>query len=394
MRIAQILLSNVWGEVGPSALERGIGGREGALLYLSREWAKLGHEVTNFVDVEQGQRFYENWDFIYHHEARPTLGNEIPGIDTPLLNKGFHEYVPLNLSKHMLAHFPWDVAIAWECPSIFEEKQIREQVKLRIAEMQVCHFPPGQMQAAEEYCQYVAALSDWHGDFLRFSGLNKPRHTVVTLPNGVDITKYPKDEYHKGRDFSSAPLFVYSSSPDRGLWQLLQSWKYIRKDFPSAELLVAYGAKDWVEINKWSHGRAGEMAVEIQKLMRQRGVKDIGKIGQSELAKFQLKATAWLYPLDSINATESGCITAVENAAAGNPIITTNCDCMEEEFGAIGRIVRLPFDPEEYAEIVKTVLIDEDYYLLLQERGREFAEKRDWRLIAPEWIKLFNDGAK
>lgn len=388
MRIAQILLSNVWGEVGPAALERGIGGREGALLYLSREWAKLGHEVTNFVDVERGQRFYEG----YSVEDLSSDGLPAPMNTTINWKKGFHEYVPLNLSKHMLVNFPWDVAIAWECPSIFEDKQIREQVKLRIAEMQVCHFPPGQMQAAEEYCQYVAALSDWHGDFLRFSGLNKPRHAVVTLPNGVDISKYQEPDY--GYMCGSSPQFIYSSSPDRGLWNLLKSWKYIRKDFPNATLLVAYGAKDWIEINKWSHGRAGEMAIEIQKLMRQRGIKDIGKIGQSELADLQIGADAWLYPLDSINATESGCITAVENAAAGNPIITTNCDCMEEEFGAIGRIVRLPFDPKEYADTVKIVLTDEEYYVSLQKKGRKLAEKRDWSLIAPKWIELFNDGAK
>jgi len=371
LKICNILLSNVWGDVDFDAFDRGIGGREGAMLYLSREWAKMGHEIINFVDIKRGK----------HHK----------------FGEGTIDFVPLNLSKHMMANLPFDVGIAWECPSVFEDAQIRENVRTRICEMQVCHFPPGQMKAAEEYCHYVAALSDWHGDFLRFSGLQKPAHAVVTLPNGVDIFKYPKEKFEEKLNYVikiTEPKFVYSSSPDRGLWGLLKSWKYIKRDFPKAELKIAYGAQNWIDINKWSHGRPGEMAIEIEKLMKQQGVKDIGKIGQGELAKLQMDATAWLYPLDAINATESGCITAVENAAAGNPIITTNCDCMEEEFGAIGRIEELPINSEKYAGAVKTVLTDIDYYRILQERGRKLAESRDWSIIAKSWIELFNDRAK
>ena len=48
MKIAQVIVSDSWGSVTPAALEKGIGGREGAMIYLSRAWAKSGHEVTNF----------------------------------------------------------------------------------------------------------------------------------------------------------------------------------------------------------------------------------------------------------------------------------------------------------------------------------------------------------
>lgn len=36
MRIAQVLLTTGWGEVGPDLLKKGVGGREGALLRLSQ----------------------------------------------------------------------------------------------------------------------------------------------------------------------------------------------------------------------------------------------------------------------------------------------------------------------------------------------------------------------
>lgn len=364
LKIANILISGVWGDVDPSALNRGIGGREGAMIYLSREWAKMGHEVTNFVNIEESKRFVED---------------------------GYHEYVPLNLCKPMLGNFPWDVGIAWECPSAFGDHRILNNVKLKICEMQVCHFAGPEQEAAENFCDYVAALSEWHSFFLKHQGLSmEDEDAVVVFPNGVDITKYPEDRIKYGLENNKPFKFVYSSSPDRGLWYLLRIWPRLISDFPDSELLIGYGAQKWIDFNKWSHGRVGEMAVELEKLMKQKGVVDIGKIGQDELAELQLQATAWLYPLDAMNSTESGCITAVENAAAGNPIITTDCDCMPTEFGPIGRIVELPFDEETYYNAVKDVLTDDEYYTHLQRKGRKFAEGRDWPLIAEKWVDLFN----
>lgn len=374
MRISNVLISDSWGELMPDILEKGVGGREGAMMYLSREWAKLGHEVTNFVGVERGKRFNEE----------PTY-----------VNAGFHEYLPLNMCRPMLANQEWDAVVAWEMPSFLEEPRIRENVKVAVCEMQVAHFKPDEMVAAEKYCDYVAALSDWHAQFLIHSGLDMPEGRVVVFPNGVDITRYPKTQVvaKSGVGPSKTPKFVYSSSPDRGLWQLLQSWKYIRKTFPDAELYVAYGVDKLMEVLKWMHGRQAEMAVEVQRLMSQTGVYDMGKIGQGELSQMQLHADAWLYPLDSIQATETGCITAVENAAAGNPLITTDCDCMEAEFGAIGAIVDLPFDAKEYAEAVEQVVGDVEVWKDLSETGRAFAETRDWSRIAPAWLRLFQSHA-
>lgn len=364
MKIANILISNVWGDVSPESLNRGIGGREGAMIYLSREWAKMGHEVTNFVNIEESKRFEEG---------------------------GYHEYVPLNLCKPMLGNFPWDVGIAWECPSAFSDHRILNNIKLKICEMQVCHFAGPEQEAAENFCDYVAALSEWHSFFLKHQGLNmEDEDGVVVFPNGVDITKYPEDRIKYGLENNKPFKFVYSSSPDRGLWYLLRIWPRLISDFPDSELLVGYGAQKWIDFNKWSHGRVGEMAVELEKLLKQKGVTDIGKIGQDELAELQLQATAWLYPLDAMNSTESGCITAVENAAAGNPIITTDCDCMPSEFGPVGRIVDLPFDEETYYNAVRDVLTDDEYYTNLQRKGRKFAEGRNWPLIAKKWVELFN----
>jgi len=374
MKIANIIISDSWGEITPEALNKGIGGRDGALIYLSREWAKQGHEVTSFVPVERGQRFGQGYEG-----------------DFPF--SGYHEYIPLNLTKPMLANFDWDVAIAWECPSVFADERVRERIKLKVTEMQVAHLSSYEQQALEKYCDVLAVLSEWAGDLLLHSGLEFDKENIQVFPNGVDIKRYPKEfvEQKLKSPVFDNPHFVYSSSPDRGLWQLLQSWPYIREEFPKAKLSVCYGVKKWTEHVKWAHSRPGEMAVQLIELMKQPGVTDLGKIGQDRLAELQMEADAWLYPLDSIQSTETGCITAIENAAAMNPIITTDCDCMEDEFGKIGTIVPLPFDAAQFAQAAIDVLHDEDFMEYQREAGREFAEKRDWGLISQQWLQYFND---
>lgn len=368
LKIANVLISDSWGEVSLDSLEKGIGGREGAMIYLSQEWARQGHQVTSFVNTKKSHRFDERNDLTQNH--------------------GYHEYVPIGLSKNVLENFQHDVVIGWECPSLFEYDI---QTSLKICEMQVCHFQPSELEAAEQYVDYVAALSEWHKYFMMQDGLEMPEEKVVVFPNGVDISRYPRHIVNEKIGISKHPKFVYSSSPDRALWQLLESWRYIRKAFPGAELLVGYGVEKWAQQLKWSHNRQGQQALDIIKLMKQDGIKDIGKIGQGQLAELQLEADAWLYPLDAIGATESGCITAVENAAAGNPIITTDCDCMPSEFGSVGVIYDLPFNAKDYADCVEYILTDRDIVQKLREGGREFAEGRDWSKIAAQWTEFFKE---
>jgi glycosyltransferase involved in cell wall biosynthesis len=383
MKIAQVIQADSWGDVTPEALERGIGGREGAMIRLATEWAKLGHEVTNFVPTKKAQRFFE-----VKTKTEKYFG---PPDATPRLWKdpGFHEYVPLNLTKPMLASFPYDAVVAWECPSIYEDERIQEKQKVRLVHMQVAHFNIGEMEAAERYSTGVVALSEWAKEFLVSSGLQ--HKNLYVRPNGVSLDNYPIDP-----NFGEIPkhkAFVYSSSPDRGLEQLLELWPGIRKEHPDANLYVTYGVEKYVEQVRWSHNKIGEMALNIIEGMKQPGIVDLGKIGQRKLADLQRHACMWIYPADTIQATETGCITAIENMAAGNPCVMSDADCLASEFGEVACISELPFEADDYMEYINSILSDPVRYKNLSERGRKFAETREWSKIAPTWIDLFKEQA-
>jgi len=136
MKIAQVINSNSWGDIGPDSFKKGIGGREGALVRLASEWASLGHEVTNFVSTGGSQRFPASPPRPMGHPRNPDA---TPAFYAPW-SKGFHEYVPTNLAKPMLRAFPYDAVVAWECPSVYNDEQIQEQQKVRFVHMQVAHL--------------------------------------------------------------------------------------------------------------------------------------------------------------------------------------------------------------------------------------------------------------
>jgi len=167
-------------------------------------------------------------------------------------------------------------------------------------------------------------------------------------------------------------------------------WPRIEARWPGAQLYVAYDANTWAEKLKWSHGRVGEMALQVQQGLKQKGVVDMGRINGRSLARLQLQATAWLYPCDPIMPTETGCITAVEAGAAGTPMVITDADCLESEFGDVAQMVRLPILDDAYLVGVHDVIEDEDHYSALAHAGRAMAETRDWKDIAPRWTALMS----
>jgi len=87
--------------------------------------------------------------------------------------------------------------------------------------------------------------------------------------------------------------FIYCSSPDRGLEELLNLWPLIKKKLPDAELKIFYG---WDYFNS----RLGipayrEYKERIRQLIKQDGVEWCGRVGQEQLAEELMKSDAMVY---------------------------------------------------------------------------------------------------
>lgn len=363
LRIGQYLGACPWGPLTPDALGKGLGGRETALIQLSRAWATDGHEVVNFVPLGDAKPWHAEW------------------------GKGKEDYIPGEMVRSYCEAFGFDAMVSWEEPRIFGVPEIRQGSKITVLEMQVAHTsvtsPDGSINLDEEIDRYHV-LSQWAGDFLCKNDRNIDPLKIHVYPNGVHLPNY--DAKPVGHPGPGPYKFLYASSPDRGLDHLLHAWPKIRKAYPGSTLDVCYGIENFILNNRLSHFVQSEMAMDVAERIDQAGVHYRGKVGQDQLAKLHYESHALLYPADTLQPTETGCITIVEAMASGSPVITTDCDCIGPDYGDSSAQLKLvDYTDDAYAALVSSVMDNPKTYEDLQERGLALAQRRDWDLIGGSW---------
>jgi glycosyltransferase involved in cell wall biosynthesis len=246
------------------------------------------------------------------------------------------------------------------------------------------------MPELDEATDVYAVLSEWAGEYLCQQDANINPEKIVVLPNGVDLNRYSRPNFTRNWSGDSGYRFYYSSSPDRGLNHLLHLWPKLLNRLPDSELYVAYGVEHWLDAVKWTHNMQAEAALAVAEGLNQPGVIYTGRIGQNELARLQERSDALLYPCDTMQPTETGCITVVEAGAACTPAIITDDDCLGSEFNQTTAQVSLPFNEDEYIDLVEEIVKDDKAYRFYQEANHDLAASRDWRIIAEDWLMMFD----
>jgi glycosyltransferase involved in cell wall biosynthesis len=365
MKIVQFIPgAGSWGDVTPDTMnEKGLGGRETALVQLAEAWSRMGHEVINFVPTSRSYRY-------------------------PKKSGGISYYVPGNFAYDHLRLFGADVCVSWEEPRIFGVPEVRQMIGLAVIEMQVANMST--MPELDEATDVYAVLSEWAGEYLCQQDANINPEKIVVLPNGVDLNRYSRPNFTRNWSGDSGYRFYYSSSPDRGLNHLLHLWPKLLNRLPDSELYVAYGVEHWLDAVKWTHNMQAEAALAVAEGLNQPGVIYTGRIGQNELARLQERSDALLYPCDTMQPTETGCITVVEAGAACTPAIITDADCLGSEFNQTTAQVSLPFNEDEYIDLVEEIVKDDKAYRFYQEANHDLAASRDWRIIAEDWLMMFD----
>lgn len=219
---------------------------------------------------------------------------------------------------------PCDVLVAWRNAALLEPEAGPLSVGMRVLWVHDCDPQNMNLQRAL-LADRVFALSNWHREHLLKAWKFAPAQVVVTR-NGIDPTRF------EGRSIERNPRkAVYSSSPERGLMNLLAVWPLVRRKVSDAELHVFYGFDGMRSAA--SHLRDPEMLRQASVIesylekMRPQGVYARGKVDPQALADEMLSAGAWLYPTWF---EETSCITAMEAQAAGLAIVTTPLAALNE----------------------------------------------------------------
>jgi glycosyltransferase involved in cell wall biosynthesis len=329
-------------EWSPDSLKTGLGGSEEAIVYLSKEWAKLGYDVTVYTNVGAKEGDYDGVHYL--------------------------NYQRFNAKDR------FDILVSWRNPHFIHKNVLDARLIL----LDLHDIPEVGEYDAEllSRVDYIMVKSQYHRQLLP----QVPDNKFVIVNNGID---WDLLKQVKGKKDPHAVF--YGSSPDRGLDNLLDVWGEIRKAVPDATLHVCYGFDLYDKI--YSHVKS-KMAWrnQMMELLKQPGITYHGKVGKEELYKIAHSCGVWAYPT---YFQEIDCITARYCQALGTVPLVHNYAALET---TVQRGVRLAVDPDKYKlakkftqELIKVLNNPNDYQF-----DPAFAKQWSWANVAKSWSDVFN----
>lgn len=363
---------------GETVFKRPMGGSESALFYLSRELARIGHDVVIYNNCGPEAGIYESVDYrqfttladLVKHSKQNEYDIFISFRDLPAF------LFPIKAKKRIW----WghdDFSNVWHYPDL---RKYLGAAFLKIAGMLI-----------NKFCDELFVVSKWLGDIC-VEKVGVKREKIYATKNGVywpyfEIPSPARDPFR---------LF-YISVPARGLDVLLDIFPRIKKEIPQATLHVYCGfdlgvLKEKDRIN----------AQKIYDKTKQDGVFLEGTKKHSDLAKELLKSSILLYPShavpDAAFFAETSCIAALEAQAAGCPVIASKRGALIESIvdGKTGILI----EGDPFSENFKGAFVKETVSLLnnktqldkMRQDGIRFIkENYTWNIIAKEWTNKFEE---
>lgn len=329
----------------------GIGGSETWVIYLAREFSKLNYRVKVFCDCEKSG--IKDGDIEYLHFREYPSYIEYNWIDyfissrtTDTLN------FPIRSGKNLVMIH--DVFLSRDRNLLHSDKVDK-----------------------------FLCLSEEHKKFV-MSHHNIPEDKILITANGLDLIDI-KQKVKKKR-FQC----IYSSSPDRGLENLLYMFPFIQEKVPEAELYIYYGFNNILKIpdkKEWAENL-------LEKIEKIEGVFNVGRVDKKKLAKGFLESSVLLYPC---SFEETFCVTVVEAMATKCAILSSNYWGLKDTVKDAGILLDIDYATDTLTEEYKKkfvkeavrLLKDDDYLAEYQKKGFKRYKKFSWTNIAKVFDEYF-----
>ena len=286
-----------------------------------------------------------------------------PGV-SPNYIDGVH-YRPTEMAQ-MLIQQPWDIVIVsrWTdiLPAVAENPQIKSVVFWSHDIMRSWD----QIRNVYTNANAFVTISDFHASITYDDSdpNNDEEMLQVIMPNAVDLSLFDGNEDRQpGR-------LVWTSNPNRGLWNAIRIFRKLRKRWPNLEFHI-YGRSSvygWTSIQDPMH--EGPYLPEID----EQNVYVHEPLGKADLARELMKSWAMFYPSTWI---ETFAISVLESQAAGTPVITN-------PYGALVDTVQGGILTWNFESAIEQ-LLDPKEYQRLSLLGRNWARNFSWGTISDRW---------
>lgn len=342
-----------WEEWGPDTLDKGMGGSEEAIVYLSEQLALLGWEVTVY-----NQRTEE-----LHLQRGESKVHWLPW-------------------EHFNPEDEFDVFVAWRSPWMAQKLKIKARVKA--VDMHDCVVGH---QAISPKALESLDLVFFKSKYQRDTAPHIPDDKAVVASNGITPSHFDIDVKR------NPTKCIYASSADRGLDVLLELWPKIKEQVPDAELVWPYGWNSYDAMHK-GDAEHGRWKWNLIRKMNDLEVKELGRLSHEDLAKEMLSSSVWLYPT---SFPEINCITALKMQAAGVEPVTSNYAALRETIldpgPEIENIHEKPKELDRFVERAVEALKNPMSDKARKEVADKVLKKYSWENIAKQWDEVLNEKA-
>lgn len=326
-----IFAMNTLNDWSPKSVDNGIGGSEEAVIYMTKELAKLGLDVTVFNNCGEDKGIYDGVTY-----------------------KNVSEFNPNDI---------YNVLISWRS-NIFENNVYAKKRIVWLHDIPNIDFSDDNIKKVDN----IVVLSQYHADMIP---INVPREKIFISTNGVN-----EDDFKGLENVSREPFrCIYASSYNRGLEQLLEIWPEVKKQIPEASLHIYYGWDTYDAFVRQGHTKDNGFKARLEALMTQEGVFHHGRLGHKELLVEYAKSSIFSYP-----CSYSGEI----NCIALTKAISTGCIAVTNDFAVMAE--RNPYPAvhqDKFKDLLINTLKNQDIRNIVNKE--EYLKDNSWTAVAIDW---------
>jgi glycosyltransferase involved in cell wall biosynthesis len=201
-----------------------------------------------------------------------------------------------------------------------------------------------------------------------FQFLN-PRIKFITITpgNGIDLSKF-SDELPENLGYHG--VFFARLLSEKGLFDLVEIWKQVIKEFPNAKLAVC-GITEKAEVVK-------EFLKEVNNNNLNDNIKFLGQQHETKLFSIVKNSCLTVYP----SYVDSFSLVTLESLACGTPVVAYDIPAIRTNFGKCEAVLRCPTkDKRRMAEKIILMLENENLRIMLSKKAKEYSTNYNWRNV-------------